>query len=28
MKENGRVSVLVRLYEDDYAKKVRHDLAF
>jgi hypothetical protein len=26
--EDGKVSVLVKLYEEDYAKKVRHDLAF
>ena len=26
--EDGKVSVLVKLYEEEYAKKVRHDLAF
>jgi len=26
--EDGKVSVLVRLYDEDYARRVRHDLAF
>lgn len=25
---DGKVSVLVRLYEEEYAQKVRHELAF
>ena len=26
--EDGKVSVLVKLYDEEYAKKVRYDLAF
>jgi hypothetical protein len=26
--QDGKVSMLVGLYEEEYAKKVRHDLAF
>ncbi len=26
--EDGKVSVLVKMYEEEYAKRVRHELAF